>query len=67
VRRGCIAVGNLECDGCGRPLKYGEHYLVIDEQGDEKDRLCIDCCMSRGHSIYRTKKGKQIVTFLPEE
>jgi hypothetical protein len=67
VRRGCIAVGKVECDGCGRLLKYGEHYLMIDGEEDEKRRFCIDCCVSRGHSTYRTNKGKQIVTFLPEE
>lgn len=70
MRRGCIAVGKVECDGCGRPLNYGEHYLVIKgEKGEkgEKQRFCIDCCVSRGYSTYRAQKGKQIVTFLPEE
>ena len=67
VRRGCIAVGKVECDGCGRLFKHGEHYLMIDGEEGEKQRLCIDCCVSRGHSTYRTNKGKQIVTFLPEE
>lgn len=67
MRRGCIAIGKVECDGCHRPLKYGEHYLVINGEGDEKQRFCVDCCVSHGYSTYRTKKGKEIITFLPEE
>jgi hypothetical protein len=67
MRRGCIATGNVECDGCHRPIKYGERYLTINGEGDEKQRLCIDCCLSRGYISYRTEKGKQIITFLPKE
>jgi hypothetical protein len=67
MRRGCIATGKVECDGCHRPIKYGERYLTINEEGDEKQRLCTDCCLSRGYISYRTEKGKQIITFLPKE
>ena len=67
MRRGCIAIGKAECDGCQRPIKYGERYLLIDGEGDERERLCIDCCLSRGYISYGTEKGKQIITFLPKE
>ena len=67
MRRGCIAIGKVECDGCHRPLKYGERYLFIDEEGDEKQRLCVDCCLSRGHITYKTTKVEQIITFLSEK
>jgi hypothetical protein len=67
MRRGCIAIRKAECDGCQRPIKYGERYLLIDGEGDERQRLCIDCCLSRGYVSYGTEKGKQIVTFLPKE
>ena len=68
MRRGCIATGKVECDGCHRPIKYGERYLSIngEAEGDEKQRLCIDCCLSRGYISYGTEKGKQIITFLPK-
>ena len=36
MRRGCIAIGKTECDGCHRPIEYGEHYLLINEEDDEK-------------------------------
>jgi len=67
MRRGCIAIGKVECDGCHRPIKYGERYLLTNGEGDEKQHLCIDCCMSRGYIAYGTEKGKQIITFLPKE
>ena len=67
MRRGCIAVGKIECDGCHRPIKYGERYLLIDGEGDERQRLCIDCCKSHDYVSYGTEKGKQTITFLPKE
>jgi len=67
MRRGCIAVGKVECDDCHRSIRYGERYLVINEEGDKKQRLCIDCCVSRGYISYRTEEGKEIMTFLPKE
>ncbi|HXZ94453.1 MAG TPA: hypothetical protein VEG28_00880 [Dehalococcoidia bacterium] len=67
MRRGCIAIGKVECDGCHRPIKCEERYLLMDGEGDEKQRLCIDCCLSRGYISYGTEKGKQIITFLPKE
>ncbi len=67
MRRGCIVIGKMECDSCHRPINYGERYLVIDGEGDERERLCTDCCQSRGYVSYGTEKGKQIITFLPKE
>jgi len=67
MRCGCIAIGKVGCDGCHRSIRYGERYLLINGEGDEKQRLCIDCCLSRGYISYGTEKGKQIITFLPKE
>jgi hypothetical protein len=67
MRRGCIAIGKVECDSCHRLIKYGERYLLINGERDEKQRLCVDCCLSRGYISYGTEKGKQIITFLPKE
>lgn len=67
MRRGCIAVGKVECDDCHRPIKYGERYLMMDGEGDERKRLCIDCCERDGYVSYDTEKGKRIATFLPKE
>ena len=67
MRRGCIAIGKLECHGCQRSLAYGEHYLVTDEEENEEKRFCMDCCVSRGYISYRMKKEQQIITFLSGE
>jgi hypothetical protein len=67
MRRGCIAIGKVGCDGCHRPIAHGERYLLIDREGDERERLCIDCCQSHGLISYGTEKGEQIITFLPKE
>ena len=67
MRRGCIAIGTMECDDCHRPLRYGERYLLIDGEGEEKQRLCIDCCRRLGYVSYETEKANEITTFLLKE
>ncbi len=67
MRRGCIAVGKVVCDSCQRVLKYGERYLLVEQEGDQKQRLCIDCCQSRGYVSRRTEKETEILTFLSTE
>jgi len=42
MRRGCIATGKVECDGCHSLIKYGERYLLINGEGDEKQRFCTE-------------------------
>ncbi len=72
MRLGCIAIGEIRCDGCGRIIKHPERYLAIyDEEGIESEqgktlRYCVDCCLSRGYAHYRMVKGEQILTFFPE-
>ena len=67
MRRGCIAVGKVQCDICHRAIKYGERYLLINGEGDVKQRLCIDCCLSLGYMSHETEKGNDVITFLPKE
>jgi hypothetical protein len=66
MRRGCIAIDEVQCDGCHRPIEYGGRYLVIGSEEGDQQRLCVDCCLSRGYASYRTEKGEQIITFFPE-
>ena len=67
MRRGCVAIGKVECDGCHRPIKYGERYLLLNGEGAEKKRLCVDCCQNHGYISYRMEKGKQVITFFPKD
>ena len=63
MRRGCMATGEIKCDGCQRVMEQGERYLVMEE--DEKLRLCVDCCLSKGYATYSEEKGERVLTFFP--
>jgi hypothetical protein len=66
MRRGCIAVGKIQCDGCHGLINYGERYLAIEEEG-EKQHLCVACCLRLGYASYKTEDGKETITFFPKE
>lgn len=63
MKRGCIVVGEIECDGCNRLMEHGERYLLIEENGDKKSRFCVDCCLKKGYATYVKEKGEQVLTF----
>ena len=67
MRRGCIAVGKIECDSCHRFLNYGERYLLIDDEKGEKKRHCVECCFAHGYASYTMEKGKETITFFPNK
>ena len=74
MRRGCVSVGEIQCDDCHRTIPYLEYYLAIDEEderegGTEKDRAlryCLDCCLKKGYARYVEERGERILTFFPE-
>lgn len=67
MRCGCIAIAKVQCNGCHRPIEYGERYLLIDSKEGESQRYCVDCCLTRGYASYRTEGGEKILTFLSEK
>ncbi len=71
MRRGCIAVGDVRCDGCGRTIKHPERYLLMNEEAGEEGkalRYCVDCCLNKGYAHYKkVQKGEQVLTFFTEE
>ena len=64
IRRGCIAVSEVRCDGCGRTVKHPERYLIIDEDEGKVASYCLDCCLEKGYARYKTEGGAQELTFL---
>jgi len=66
MRRGCIAVGKIQCDGCQRLINYGERYLVIEEER-EKQRFCVACCLRLGYASYKIEDNEQVITFFSKE
>jgi hypothetical protein len=47
VRRGCISLGTVICNGCQRTILYPERYLTYDEES-KPVTLCISCCVEKG-------------------
>ncbi len=72
MRRGCITIGEVNCDGCGRIIKHPERYLAIDEEeGVEVEegktsRYCVECSLEKGYAHYEEEKGGRILTFFPK-
>ena len=75
MRRGCISLGEVQCDECKRVIPYPERYLAIDEKngiegekGEEGEtaRYCADCCLKKGYAHFKIEKGEQILTFFKE-
>jgi len=65
MRRGCISLGSIECDGCHRIISHSERYLIIEEESAVVT-LCVECCLERGHARYKEDKRERALTFFPE-
>ncbi len=74
MRRGCISVGQVKCDICGRLIAYPERYLMVDEdekgqeveRGGKSVRYCVEDALKKGYAHRHESKGEMILTFLPE-
>ena len=67
MRRGCISLGNVQCDQCHRIIPYSERYLIIEDEDGATLQLCVDCSLKEGYARYKEVKGEQVLTFFPEE
>lgn len=69
MRRGCVSLGEIKCDECGKPIPYPDRYLAIDEKDGVEDdegelhRYCIECCLKKGYARYKEEKGERVLTF----
>ena len=72
MRRGCISLGEVQCDKCGRTIPYPERYLAVDEkkgkevEEGETARYCVQCALKKGYAHYKEEKGEQVLTFFEE-
>ena len=73
MRRGCISLGEVVCDGCQCTIPSAERYLTIEEEKraevekGETKRYCIQCALKKGYAEYKEDKGEKSLTFfLPE-
>jgi hypothetical protein len=70
MRRGCIALGDSQCQGCQRKISDSERYLAITEEdgveieeGGELTYYCVDCALDKGYASYKEEKDETILTF----
>lgn len=72
MRKGCVSLGNIQCDGCQRTVAYSERYLAIDDEDDTEagsgktTYYCVQCALDRDLAFYRDEKGERILTFFPQ-
>ena len=72
MRRGCISLGEVQCDNCHRPIPSPERYLAVDEKDGIEDeegetrRYCVECSLEKGYAHYKVEKGEQALTFFEE-
>ena len=73
MRRGCISLGEIQCDGCHRTIQNSERYLAFGEEesaqlGKGKTAYyCTECALEKGYAYHKEEKDGQILTFFPEE
>ncbi|MFC2019431.1 hypothetical protein ACFLU4_05695 [Chloroflexota bacterium] len=72
MQRGCISLGDIQCDNCHQAIPYLGHYLATNEEekGEEGNaptlRYCLDCCLTEGIARYTEERRKQTLTFFSE-
>jgi len=69
MRRGCISLGEIQCDECHHTIPYPDRYLAVDEKDGVEDaegetrRYCVECCLKKGYAHYKEEKGERTLTF----
>ena len=72
MRRGCISLGEIQCDGCQGTIRHSERYLAIDEEDSaapgkgKTTHYCPGCALQKGFAYYREGNDGQKLTFFPE-
>ena len=66
MQRGCVSLGEAQCDECHRIIPYPERYLIVEETEGAIVRLCVECSANKGYASYKQEKGEQWLTFLAE-
>ena len=72
MRRGCVSMGEIRCDSCGRIVPTAGRYLITDELTDENGkkktvRYCLKCCEEKELIGYRREKDEKVLTFFPPD
>ncbi len=72
MRRGCVSLGEVQCDECHRTIPYPDRYLAVEEKDGTADEegetrhYCAKCSLEKGYAHYKMEKGEQVLTFFTE-
>ena len=72
MRRGCISLGDIQCDECHRTIPHSERYFAIEEEdgleveSGKTTHYCIECALKKGYAYYKEEKGERILTIFPK-
>ena len=72
MRRGCISLGEIQCDECHHIISHSERYFAINGEDDvevEKGKAayyCVECALQKGYAYYKEDKDERILTVFPE-
>ena len=72
MRRGCISLGEVQCDECHRVIPHSESYLAVEEEDGvevEEGRTvlyCAECALQKGYAHHKEEKDGRVLTFFPE-
>ncbi|MFC1965538.1 hypothetical protein ACFLWI_01105 [Chloroflexota bacterium] len=71
MHRGCISLGEIQCDECHRTIPNSERYLAIDEEEGVEVEVgkttyyCVECALQKGYAYYKEEKSERTLTFFP--
>lgn len=72
MRRGCVSLGNVQCDECRRMIPHAERYVAVEEDnGVEAETgktalYCVACSLKKGYAYYREDRGEKKLTIFPK-
>ncbi|MBI2958380.1 MAG: hypothetical protein HYY32_06000 [Chloroflexi bacterium] len=59
MRRGCMSVGDIACDSCGRNIKHPEQYLGLDEEDIGPDEELLKKLQRERPERFADIKGRR--------
>jgi len=72
MHRGCISLGDIQCNECHNIIPHSERYLAINKEDGvevgkgETGHYCIECALQKDYAHYKDgEKGERILTFFP--
>ena len=62
MNRGCIAIGQMNCDECHRIIEDGEQYLLKEEEA-KREHFCVECSLKNKYAKHFVENNEKQITF----